>query len=114
MARPKPKEDLIPKEVDDGLKYQIITGKSYSEEMSKALKRDVMTEKLHMKKKWLIAYNVAETKEELTFWTINSKGEEEKEVRKEELGKGVFIKGFKKIDEDGEAILNFEELITII
>ena len=78
------------------------------------LKRDVMTEKLHMKKKWLIAYNVAETKEELTFWTVNRQGQEEKEIAREALGRGIFIKGFKKVAENGDTIFNFEELITII
>jgi hypothetical protein len=46
--------------VDDGLKYTITSAKNYSEELSKTLKRDVLAEKLHLKKKFMIAYNIVE------------------------------------------------------
>ena len=67
-------EDNKPKEVDDGLIYTVISGKNYSEELSKALKRDVLAEKLHLKKKYMIAYNIVENKELKTYWKVDKKG----------------------------------------
>jgi hypothetical protein len=43
IGRPQKKEELRPKEADDGLKYQIISGKGTNEELSKLLRRDVLS-----------------------------------------------------------------------
>jgi len=93
--------------VDDGLEYQIISGKSQEEKLSKALRRDVLTEKVHMKKKYLIAYNVVETKEVPTFWQVNKEGKPGIEVPQEELKKGTYLKGAKKQNDKDEWVWNF-------
>lgn len=73
----KPNREPLPvKEVDDGLKYHIRSGKATHEELSKALRRDVLTEKVQMKKKFIISYNIVETPEVPAFWSITKEGEE--------------------------------------
>lgn len=42
LMKPQEKKEQPIKEVDDGLKYQILSGKASSEELSSALKRDVL------------------------------------------------------------------------
>lgn len=78
------------------------------------MRRDVLTEKIQMKKKFIISYNIVETPEEVTYWKINKDGEEGDEVKEEDLKKGVYLKGRKKRDEKGEKLVFFEELITIL
>ena len=75
---------------------------------------EVVVEPLNLRSSAQDPSHVAETKEELTFWTVNRQGQEEKEIAREALGRGIFIKGFKKVAENGDTIFNFEELITII
>lgn len=55
------KEPRPIKEIDDGLKYQILSGKIEHPSLRKMLKRDVLTEKIQMKKKYIISYNIVET-----------------------------------------------------
>lgn len=112
--KPQQNEERAPKEVDDGLKYQIISGKAFHEELSSLLKRDVMVEKLRMKKKFIIAYNVIETKEVPVYWKVNSNGSEGEEVKVESMGKGTYFRGKKKADEKGLEVITLEELITIL
>ena len=64
--RSSTKKDSTPrieKEQDDGLKYLIVSGKGLHSELSKKFRRDVLSERVQMKKKYIIAYNVVETKE---------------------------------------------------
>ena len=93
--------------MDDGLEYQIISGKSQEEKLSKALRRDVLTEKVHMKKKYLIAYNVIETKEIPAFWQVDKQGKPGLEVSQEELKKGTYLRGAKKQNDKDEWVWNF-------
>ena len=45
---------------------------------------------------------------------MDSKGQLGPEVSAEEVRKGTYIKGGKKVNESGETVLNFEELVTVI
>ena len=89
------------------MKYQVISGKGYNEELSKELKRDVLCEKVQMKKKYLIAYNIIETKEEMAYWKYESNSQEGPEVGVGEIKKGVYFRGSKKFNEKGEEVVNF-------
>lgn len=104
----KPNREPLPvKEVDDGLKYHIRSGKATHEELSKALRRDVLTEKVQMKKKFIISYNIVETPEVAAFWSITKEGEEGEEVKEQQLKKGVYLKGHKKTSEKGDNLVFF-------
>ena len=67
-----------------------------------------------MKKKYLIAYNIIETKEEKTYWRYESNSQEGAEVAVGEIKKGVYFRGSKKLNEKGEEVVNFEEIVTIL
>ena len=82
--------------------------------MSKTLRRDVLSEKVHMKKKYLIAYNVVETKEFPTLWEVDRKGKPGSEVTIEQLKKGIYLRGAKKQGDRDEWVYNFEELLTVL
>ena len=101
MMRPQEKEDLKPPEVDDGLEYQILSGKVYNENLRKQLKRDVMSERVQMKKKFIIAYNVEETTEEPAFWAVNKEGKVENETDPQKMKRGTYLMGRKKTNEKG-------------
>ena len=60
-----------------------------------------------MKKKYIIAYNVVETKEEAVYWTVNEKGEEDEQIEETAMKKGQFLFGGKKKGDHGEVVINF-------
>jgi len=45
---------------------------------------------------------------------VDSQGQLGPEIPAEEVKKGTYIKGGKKVNESGESVLNFEELVTVI
>ena len=61
-----------------------------------------MSEKLHMKKKFMIAFNIIETKEIPAYWEVNKNGEEGQQISPDEMKKGEYLKGSKKFDEKGQ------------
>jgi hypothetical protein len=54
-----------------------------------------------MKKKYMIAFNIIETKEEPAYWKVTAEGEEGDEIQLVELKKGSYLKGSKKVDDRG-------------
>lgn len=104
----------MPVEADDGLEYQIISGKSQEEKLSKTLRRDVLTEKVHMKKRHMIAYNISENKETLAYWEVDKKGTPGAEVTVEQLKKGTYLRGAKKMTDRNEEVRNYLELLTVL
>ena len=55
-----------------------------------------------MKKKYLISYNIVETKEISAFWEVDKQGKPGAEVTIEELKKGTYMKGAKKTNDKNE------------
>lgn len=61
---------------DNKLKYILKGGRKEQEVLSKMFRRDVLCEKVQMKKEFYIAYNCIETKQEVQYWIMKEDGSE--------------------------------------
>lgn len=61
---------------DNKLKYILKGGRKEQQELSKFFRRDVLCEKVQMKKEFYIAYNCIETKQKVQYWKIIEGGQE--------------------------------------
>lgn len=99
---------------DNKLKYIMKGGREDQKNLSKLFRRDVLCEKVQMNKEFYIAYNCIETKQKLQYWKMNQDGSEGSEVSQEELKIGKYLRGWKRIGEDGAVGFIFEEIITVL
>lgn len=67
-----------------------------------------------MKKEFNIAFNVIETKEQPQYWTLTKEGEAGEQVNESQMKAGRYLKGLKKVADDGTVASVFEEIITVI
>lgn len=60
---------------ENPLKYIPKGGREIDKNLSKLLRRDVLTERVQMKKQYNIAYNLIETKEQVQYWILEASGD---------------------------------------
>jgi hypothetical protein len=89
-------------------------GRQIEKNLSQLLRRDVLTEKVQMKKQYNIAFNLIETKETLQYWILKQSGEAGEEVGEGELKPGKYLRGHKRVGDDGTVGVRYEEIITVI
>ena len=75
MSRIKPRDEEPSTNAQNPLKYSLKGGRCTDKALSAQLKRDVLSEKVQMKKEFLIAFNVVETKERAQYWKMKANGE---------------------------------------
>lgn len=96
------------------MKYNLKGGRCIDKALSEMMKRDVLSEKVQMKKEFLIAFNVVETKERAQYWKMKESGEEGEEVSESDLKPGKYLRGLKKIGDDDSVAYMFEEILEVI
>lgn len=114
MSRIKHKDEEPSTNAQNPLKYSLKGGRCTDKALSALMKRDVLSEKVQMKKEFLIAFNVVETKERVQYWKMKENGEEGEEVSESDLKPGKYLRGLKKIGDDNSVVYMFEELVEVI
>jgi hypothetical protein len=85
---------------ENPLKYIPKGGREIDKNLSKLLRRDVLTERVQMKKQYNIAYNLIETKEQVQYWILEASGDAGAEIEEKDLKPGKYLKGLKRVGED--------------
>lgn len=73
MTKIKGPEKEIEKD-ENPLTYIMKGGRQIEKNLSQLFRRDVLTEKVQMKKQYNIAFNLIETKEKVQYWVLKENG----------------------------------------
>ncbi len=70
MGKIKVPEKEVPEKETNPMPYIMKGARQIEKNLSRLLRRDVLTEKVQMKKQYHIAFNIIETKETVQYWIL--------------------------------------------